>query len=900
MLLSAHHFFLRLLGLLALACLLLPAVTHAQTAGAPFTCDVVFYQMRNIGNNSLPVKFAAVNATVTPTAVYTTVQGTGLNSLGYNPVDNYMYAIRINPVAGQGPQLYRIGQSGYELVGIIQPSALMSATILNNFTPTAGVFDAGGRYYFAGQGGANIITPSGIFRVDYIPLSGNPTVAHQYTITAAITNFGDFDFNGAGSPNGLLLGATGTNLYRINLAQGATSIDGTATIATVPLATANVGGVGSAFYDAFASKFYVFDNGTSNFWQITNPQLGTPDGVATPAVTYTGPPAFGPAYTPTDGTSCPISGTRVADIALTKTDGLSSVPNGAVISYTITVTNGGPYPANYSTVRDPVAPGLTKTSVTCNAPGGPPTAVCPATLSIASLEAGVPVLTFPPGTTLVFTVNAKVSATVSVANTATVTPASDTTDLNPSNNTGTVSNVITGTNTVVVSAGSMCKAGTTVESFTNRVINGDFALAVPLTSAATVGLANSYTIANSITRQTDTFSYAGAGVNLQQNPFLGDAGRSVPGSRTWLLSNGNRLGGAYSVWNQVVSGLTPTKVYEFMAYMSNASNPGAASAPLPNMQLQANGVNVTGGGAFAPGAIEAVGLDTWTLVQGTFTAAVTTATLSIVDLGAASPDPSSGDVVGIAQVTLRECSDSADVAVTKTNGTNTVVSTGTTAYTITAVNLSATVNATNTQIIDPAASGIIKTSIACTASGASTCPGSVSSGTLTVGAFESGVIIPLIVANGTVTFRVFANITGAPGTTVSNVVTVAGIGYTDSNPANNQATDTDNVIGQANLSVTKTNSPTTTVIAGGTTSYIVTVSNSGPATALNVTLTDPVRAGLSCTAVNCTGAVGAASCPAPAAVTIAALQGAGIQLPSMTPPSSVSFQIDCSVTATGQ
>jgi uncharacterized repeat protein (TIGR01451 family) len=889
----------RLLALLALACMLVPAAVNAQVAGAPFTCDVVFYQMRNVGNNSLPVKFAAVNATVTPTAVYTTVQGTPINSLGYNPVDNYMYGIRATAVAGQGPQLYRIGQLGYELVGIIQPSALMSATILNNFTPTAGVFDAGGRYYFAGQGGGNI-SPSAIFRVDYIPLSGNPTVANQYTITAAVTNFGDFDFNGAGSPNGLLMGSTGTNHYRINLATGATSIDGTATVSTVALATANVGGVGSAFYDAFTSRFYVFDNTNSKFWQITNPQVGTPDGVATAAVTYVGPPAFAGPYTPTDGTSCPISGTRVADLAITKTDGVASVPNGAVVSYTITVTNAGPYPANYAVVRDPAnTPALTKTSVTCTAPGGPPTAVCPPTLSIASLEAGVPVLTFPPGTTLVFTVNAKVSATVSVANTATVTPAADTTDPNPSNNTATDTDVITATNTVVVTAASICKAGT-VESYTNLVVNGDFALASPLTTAATVGLPNTYNVANSVSLQTGSRSYVVGSANVQQNPFPGDGARSIPGSNSWLLSNGKTPVANYSVWSQVVSGLTPGKVYEFMTYMSNASNPGSASAPLPSMQLQANGTNL-GGATFAPVAIEAVGADTWTLVQGTFTAVVSTATVSIIDTVAAnSPDPSSGDIVGIAQATVRQCSDSADVAVTKTNGTNTVVSTGTTAYTVTLVNLSATVNATNTQVIDPAASGIIKTTVTCTASGASTCPGGGSTSTPTVGAFEAGVTVPLIVANGTVTFRVFASITAAPGATVSNIVTVAGIGYTDSNPANNQATDTDNVIGQANLTVTKTNSPTGTVTAGGTTSYIVTVSNTGPATAQNISLTDPAVAGLRCTAITCTGTVGAASCPAPASVTIGALQGAGIQLPLMTPPSSVSFQIDCGVTATGQ
>jgi hypothetical protein len=117
----------RLLALLALACMLVPAAVNAQVAGAPFTCDVVFYQMRNVGNNSLPVKFAAVNATVTPTAVYTTVQGTPINSLGYNPVDNYMYGIRATAVAGQGPLLLCRAGWGQHLALSHFPGRLHSA-----------------------------------------------------------------------------------------------------------------------------------------------------------------------------------------------------------------------------------------------------------------------------------------------------------------------------------------------------------------------------------------------------------------------------------------------------------------------------------------------------------------------------------------------------------------------------------------------------------------------------------------------------------------------------------------------------------------------------------------------------------------------------------------------------
>jgi hypothetical protein len=76
-------------------CLFFSPIYAAAQAGAPFTCDVVFYQMRNNGTQSLLVKFASVSSTVTPTAATPAINPTiAINSIGYNPVDNYIYGIR--------------------------------------------------------------------------------------------------------------------------------------------------------------------------------------------------------------------------------------------------------------------------------------------------------------------------------------------------------------------------------------------------------------------------------------------------------------------------------------------------------------------------------------------------------------------------------------------------------------------------------------------------------------------------------------------------------------------------------------------------------------------------------------------------------------------------------------
>jgi uncharacterized repeat protein (TIGR01451 family) len=879
-------------ALVAVFMALLVVAPQAAAQGSPFNCDVVFYQVKNTTTVSQIVKFASVSGTITPTGVYAGTQPTQLNSLGYNAVDNYMYALSS---VTSTPTLVRVGASGYASVGTINNGLAGGLALNNTFFPTAGVFDAAGRYYFAGQN-TNIV-PAAIFRIDTIPLTGPVQVAHQYNLVpATIPNMGDFDFNGAGGTAGLLLGATGTVLYRIQLTpNNSNPALGTASVSTVTIA--NVGGVGSAFYDAAALKFYVFDNANSQFSQIINAESGIPSVSPTIAPSYIGPAPFNAVTgsSPTDGTSCPISGTRRADLRITKTDNITTIPTGGVTSYVITVANNGPYPANYSVVQDPAVTGLSKLSVTCSPSAGPPTPVCPATLSVASLEAGVQIITFPPTTTLTFTVNAQVTQTAGnfVTNTATITPAVDTTLITPTFTVAIDVNAVTAASTTVTSALSFCPAGTT-ENLTNLVTNGDFSSAAPFDTQATLLAVNTY-VANTsaVSRWTGAASPGGG---ITQNPFSGDSARSVLGSTSWLLSNGKFTGSPnYAAWQQPVTGLVVGRTYQFMTYQSNAITVGTSSPTLPDLRLMVNQTGVpTQISASTPLATEtAIVGDTWRLVQGTFTATVSAVTLSVADFSPVSATET-GAVAGISQATLRACDPAADVAVTKTNGTNTIIAGSTTAYTITVANLTAGVNATNTLIVDPGVAGLIKSTITCVFTAGSSCPASLS----VLGFEGAGLTIPLITATGTVTFVVFANVTGAPGTTATNIVTVSGVGYTDSNPANNQAQDADFIRGTASLSITKSNG-VNTVTAGGTTSYTVTVSLTAGAQVVGAILTDPVAAGLSCTAVTCTAVIGAASCPSAASTTIAALQGAGIVLPSMSAPSSIIFNVTCGIRATG-
>lgn len=155
-------------------------------------------------------------------------------------------------------------------------------------------------------------------------------------------------------------------------------------------------------------------------------------------------------------------------------------------------------------------------------------------------------------------------------------------------------------------------------------------------------------------------------------------------------------------------------------------------------------------------------------------------------------------------------------------------------------------------------------------------------------------------------------ITGATATQQSN----AGAGGTTNGPSltefpRNGATDgSAGLTGQAppnirraaavcvNLSIAKTNL-LSSLLAGGTTQYTLTVVNSGPGAANNTVLNDPAVTGLSCNAVSCTSAAGGASCPAGPSTTMAYLQGSGITLPTLPGSSTLTFSLACGVTATG-
>jgi hypothetical protein len=155
--------------------------------------------------------------------------------------------------------------------------------------------------------------------------------------------------------------------------------------------------------------------------------------------------------------------------------------------------------------------------------------------------------------------------------------------------------------------------------------------------------------------------------------------------------------------------------------------------------------------------------------------------------------------------------------------------------------------ATNFNVFDNVGSGLTLTSITCVASGGAACPATVS--VLTA--------IQQLPAGGTLTFKVAANVGQLVSGTVSNQLSVDVTTNPDHAADSFVATVT---VVSADLSVAAT-PPPGPLPGGSGASFTATVTNNGPATSQNVSITNTLSAGVSAAgAITCAGA-GGAVCP---------------------------------------
>ncbi len=131
----------------------------------------------------------------------------------------------------------------------------------------------------------------------------------------------------------------------------------------------------------------------------------------------------------------------VADLSITKTDGVTTVVSGSSTTYTLTVTNNGPSPVTGAILADPAVAGLTKTVVACAAAPGQ----CVTPPTVVELEGGTFALpTLDPGHPYALSVTVTVTAASgNVTNTASVAAPGGATDPNASNDSASDTDTVT-------------------------------------------------------------------------------------------------------------------------------------------------------------------------------------------------------------------------------------------------------------------------------------------------------------------------------------------------------------------------------------------------------------------------------------------------------------------------
>src|SRR5207302_500542 len=178
---------------------------------------------------------------------------------------------------------------------------------------------------------------------------------------------------------------------------------------------------------------------------------------------------------------------------------------------------------------------------------------------------------------------------------------------------------------------------------------------------------------------------------------------------------------------------------------------------------------------------------------------------------------------------------SADLSITKSDSPDPVTAGGTLTYTLSVSNAGPS-TAANVSVSDTLPAGV--TFVSATGSGW-TCSQAGGVVTCTRASLAPG-------AAPAITIVVTAP---SEGGTITNTATVSS-STNDANTGNNTATETTTVTASADLSITKSDSPDP-VVAGGTLTYTLSVSNGGPSTAANVSVSDTLPAGV--TFVSATG-----------------------------------------------
>ena len=575
-----------------------------------------------------------------------------------------------------------------------------------------------------------------------------------------------------------------------------------------------------------------------------------------------------------------------ANLAITNTDGVTTATPGGSVTYTITATNtSGPSAAPGSNVSDTFPASLTCTWTCVGASGGTCTASGSGNINDT--------VNLPKTGSVTYTASCNVSAaaTGSLANTATVATSATVTDPTPANNTATDTDTLTPQANLGI---------TNTDGATTATPGGPVTYTITATNSSGPSAAPGSNVTDTFPASlTCTWTCVGSGSGTCTASGSGNIndtiGLPVGGSVTYTASctispsaTGSLINTATVATSATVTDSTPgnntatdTDTLAPQANLAITNTDGVTTAtPGGSVTYTITATNTSGPSA-APGSnvsdtFPAALTCTWTCVGangGTCTAsgagnindtvnlpktgnvtytascsisATATGTLTNTATVATSgsvTDPTPANNTATDADTL---SPQANLGITNTDGVTTATPGGSVTYTITASNAGPS-SAPASTVADTFPAALTCTWTcgganggSCTASGA----GNIN---------DAGANLP---SGGSVTYLASCSIASSATGSLSNTATVtAPAGVTDPTPANNSATDTDNLSLQADLSITNSDG-VTTATPGGSVTYTITATNSsGPSAAPGSNVTDTFPASLTCTWA-CVGANG--------------------------------------------
>jgi|CXWL01.1.fsa_nt_gi uncharacterized repeat protein (TIGR01451 family) len=620
----------------------------------------------------------------------------------------------------------------------------------------------------------------------------------------------------------------------------------------------------------------------------------------------------------------------LADLSVTKTDGATDEVPGTSVVYTIVASNAGPATVVDGVVADTFPGSLTGCNTTSVAAGGASGNDSPIVGNINDTG-----LTIPSGGTVTYTVTCSIApaATGTLTNTATISSAA-TTDPAPADNSASDSDTLVPSTDVAITKtdGATTEIPGTSVTYTIVASNSGPSTAASVTVADTFpgilsGCSTSSVAAGGATGHDagpTAGSFSDSGITLPPSATVTyTATCTIAATATGTLDNTATISSATTDPNGGNNGATDSDTLDPQANLAITKTDGSATE-VPGTPVTYT-ITVTN----AAGPSVATGVTVADTFAGTLSGCSTT---SVAAGGATGSDagPTAGDVNDTG-ITLPVGATVTYTATCNIDGaaTGTLANTATVATAITDPT-PANNSATDTDTLDPSADvAITKTDSAASAipgtpvsytivasnSGPSTATGvtvadsfpgilascsttSVAAGGATgndVGPTagnlsDGGIALP---SGASVTYTATCNIDPVATGSLVNTATVTAT-TTDPNAGNNSATDTDPLNPSADVAVSKDDG-VTSVIPGGSTTYTMVLSNSGPSTSTPVTFADTFPAVLTCTTTSVVAGLATGNDAGPIGGNI---NDAGITLP---PGSSVTYTAVCtvSVAATG-